>query len=321
MLSKSLRIIVAAVSLCLLFAGIAIANPGTCVGSKAVQKKMTVKVVKKAVKAKAKEKVNSKSKACNEKTVKKAIIVKKPKKELLGSVIGKTLLDTLKITTTTAGTTSTVETTTPFGNVHLRLYVTKKTKWGIEQYKTAYAAKSDKNGVYGFNKVAAGSYILKVWSPIALPVSDATISVTVKDSEETNVSDIHFVRLGSVVGKTLLDITKETSTTNGSTTTVTSSEPLANVHLRLYEHKKTKRGYEIFKTTNFTKSDVNGQFVFNNVRPGNYILKVWSPEAIPVADKLIEVTVKVNETVTVSDVHFKPRPIYIEQILRPRGHL
>jgi len=293
-LGKSLKMIVGILAVSLMFAGIAMANPGKGNNSRVVEKKVIVKNVNKNNNNNSN--ANSRGNVVN----KKVVIVKKPQE--FGTVSGKTLLDTKSVDTTT------VETSTPFGAVQLRLYVAKKTKWGIEQYKTAYVAKSNKNGEYKFTKVVPGSYLLKVWSPIALPVSDSTITAVVKANEDTKVSDIHFTRLGSIVGKTLLDISKETSSTSGTTSTVTSSEPLANVHLRLYDHKKTRRGYELFVTTNFARSDSNGQFVLKNVRPGKYTLKIWSSVAIPVNEKFIEVNVIENGTVTIPDIHLKPRP-------------
>jgi hypothetical protein len=70
----------------------------------------------------------------------------------------------------------------------------------------------------------------------------------------------------------------------------------------------------LFKTEATVKTDSNGNFTFKNVRPGKYIVKVWSPNAIPVSDKYIEVTAELNKTVTIPDIHMKARPADVKPI-------
>jgi len=131
-------------------------------------------------------------------------------------------------------------------------------------------------------------------------------------------------KFGSVVGKTILDIACETSVTTTSpvtstdtsssisttptigatdtpTTTITASgTPLAHVHLRLM----TKKGKKLKATDRAVQSNKKGDFIFKNVKPGTYFLKIWAKNYVPVDSNLTTVTVTAGNTVTIPDIHF-----------------
>jgi hypothetical protein len=331
MLARKIKVIIGALTICMLLTGIAIANPGHSFAQKeppgkAVDGKNIGKgTLEKNVLGNVGVNCNQEKKKPGERNGLLNATDTAPLKEKLknklestetkkrGSVSGLTVLDG------TTGST-TVTTSSPLGNVQLRLYELKKNKKGFDRVKTVYAAKSNKEGKYEFKNVKVGSYVLAVWSPIAAPISESTVSVSVEASTTTNVPDIHFVKLGTVTGKVLLDTSETTlsagnaSDTSSTTTTVTGSKPLANAHLRLYTRVKAKKGYMLFMTEAAVKTDSNGNFTFKNVRPGKYIVKVWSPTAIPVSDKYIEVTAEINKTVTIPDIHMKARPVDVKPI-------
>ncbi len=142
-----------------------------------------------------------------------------------------------------------------------------------------------------------------------------------KSCSKGNVKKAKF---GSVVGKTILDIASETSVTTTSpetstdtstsvsttptagatdtpTTTITaSSNALANVHLRLM----TKKGKKLLATAKAAQSNKLGDFIFKNVKPGTYFLKIWAKNYVPVCSNLTTVTVTAGNTVTIPDIHF-----------------
>ena len=110
-------------------------------------------------------------------------------------------------------------------------------------------------------------------------------------------------KFGSVVGKTILDIACETSVTTTSrvTSTITASgTPLAHVHLRLM----TKKGKKLKATDRAAQSNKKGDFIFKNVKPGTYFLKIWAKNYVPVDSNLTTVTVTAGNTVTIPDIHF-----------------
>lgn len=331
MLARKIKVIIGALTICMLLTGIAIANPGNSFKQKeppgrAVDGKNLDKG------APINNQLGDANQNCDQKKDKregrKDLLNANDRKDLKdklknklestetkmrGAVSGLTLLDG-------SADSTTVTTSSPLGNVQLRLYQLKKNKRGFDRVKTVYAAKSNKEGKYEFKNVKVGSYVLAVWSPIAVPVSESTISVSVESSATTEVKDIHFKRLGTVSGKVLFDTTEETvsagsaTDTTSTTTTVTGSKPLENAHLRLYTRVAAKKGFMLFMTEAAVKTDSNGNYTFKNVRPGRYILKVWSPNAMPVAEKYIEVTAEASKNVTVPDIHMKSRPTDVKPV-------
>lgn len=116
---------------------------------------------------------------------------------------------------------------------------------------------------------------------------------------------------GTVCATSTVDCTTTLNCTRTPSPTIDGTcTPLKGVHLRLYIKKGKKLVYAPVRAT---QSNKRGEFVFKNVRPGNYVLKVWAWNAKPNNGQLIPVKVTGGCTTNVGAIKFTPR----STIVRP----
>ncbi|HEY3375587.1 MAG TPA: carboxypeptidase-like regulatory domain-containing protein [Candidatus Aquicultor sp.] len=81
--------------------------------------------------------------------------------------------------------------------------------------------------------------------------------------------------------------------------------PLAGVHLRLLKNKG--KGFEHVSWA--TQSNKKGQFVFKNVKTGDYVLRVWSKSAVYNGSKPIAVHVEGGKATNLSPLVFEAKAV------------